>query len=43
MILSIFLYGLLGLALSLSGVDVLEKPIEFIAIMVIVMLIDITK
>lgn len=43
MILSVFLYGLLGLVLALSGVDVLEKPIQFIAIMAVVMLIDITR
>lgn len=41
MILSTFLYGILGFVLALSGVGVMEKPIHFIAIMAVVMLIDI--
>ncbi len=37
---SLILYMLLGVALALSGVGVMDKPLEFIAIMVIVVLID---
>jgi hypothetical protein len=40
MITSIILYGALGLFLALADVSVLEKPLEFVAIMTIVMLID---
>lgn len=35
------LYGILGGVLSLSGISVMDKPIEFIAIMALVVLIDV--
>jgi hypothetical protein len=37
---SLILYGVLGLALGLSGINVIDKPIEFIAIMALVAMID---
>lgn len=37
---SLVLYALLGVALAVSGVSVLDKPVHFIAIMAIVTLID---
>ena len=37
---SLILYMLLGGVLAFSGVDVMDKPFHFIAIMVIVVLID---
>lgn len=39
-ILSLPLYGALGIALYFSGVSAMEKPFEFFAILVIVGLID---
>jgi hypothetical protein len=38
--LAIFLYGLLGMLLALSGVSVTDKPVHFIAIMLVVLIID---
>jgi len=40
MLLSFFLYGLLGGVLSLAGVSIIDNPLAFIAILAIVMLID---
>lgn len=37
----ILLYGLLGFLLGFSGVGVLEKPVEFIAILLTVITIDV--
>ena len=37
----ILLYGLLGLLLGFSGVGVLEKPVEFFAILITVLVIDV--
>ena len=34
------LYGILGIVLYFSGISVLDKPLEFIAIFVVVALID---
>lgn len=39
----LFLYMLMGMALVMSGVSVQEKPLEFIAIMIIVVLIDLNS
>ena len=38
--LNLFMYGLLGLVLSMAGVSVIDQPMAFIAIMLIVVLID---
>ena len=38
----LLLYGLLGVALSFSGVDVVQKPLEFLVILGLVLAIDIT-
>lgn len=35
------LYGLFGVVMSVSGISVVEKPIEFIGILLIVLGIDI--
>lgn len=40
MFVNLVLYGVLGFALYFSGVSVMEKPLEFFVIMVIVGLID---
>jgi hypothetical protein len=40
LMISLILYGVLGLALGLSGINVIDKPIEFIAIMALVTMID---
>ena len=40
MFLNLALYTVLGIALYFSGVSVMEKPLEFFVIMVIVGLID---
>jgi hypothetical protein len=40
LMIGLILYGVLGLALGLSGINVIDKPIEFIAIMVLVAMID---
>ena len=37
---SFVLYALLGVVLAFSGVSVLEKPVQFIAILAIVLLIE---
>jgi hypothetical protein len=37
---SLILYAVLGLALGLSGINVIDKPIQFIAIMALVAMID---
>ena len=38
----LLLYGLLGVALGFSGVDVVQKPLEFLVILGLVLAIDIT-
>jgi hypothetical protein len=43
MLLTIFLYGLLGLLLALAGVGVVDNPLGFIAIMAVVAGIDIAS
>ena len=40
LMISLILYAVLGLVLSLSGINVIEKPIEFIAIIALVVMID---
>ena len=40
-IMSIVLYGLLGVLLSMAGVSVMETPLEFFAILAIVIGIDV--
>ena len=37
---SCLLYGVFGVALSLAGVNVIDKPLDFLAITLLVMLID---
>lgn len=37
------LYGLLGFLLGFSGVGVLEKPVEFFAILLTVLVIDVSS
>ena len=41
--LSLLLYALLGVMLDIAGVPVMEKPVEFILILALVMAIDITS
>ena len=43
MLLTIFLYGLLGGVLALAGVGVVDNPLGFIAIMAVVIAIDIAS
>ena len=40
-ILKFTLYGLFGVVMSVSGINVVEKPIEFIVTLLIVLCIDI--
>ena len=40
-ILKYALYGLLGVVTTVSGISVVEKPIEFIGMLLIVLCIDI--
>jgi hypothetical protein len=40
LMIGLILYAVLGLALGLSGINVIDKPIEFIAIMALVAMID---
>jgi hypothetical protein len=40
-ILKYALYGLFGVVMSVSGINVVEKPIEFIGTLLIVLCIDI--
>lgn len=40
---TILLYGLLGLVLGLCGINVVDKPLEFIAIMAVVAGIDLLR
>ena len=40
---SIILYGALGVALSLSGVGLYDKPWQFLVIMAIVVGIDLSR
>ena len=37
------LYGLLGVMLSIAGVPVMEKPVEFFLILGLVIAIDVTS
>jgi hypothetical protein len=39
-IISSLLYGLLGVFLSLAGVSVIDKPIYFLSILAVVLIID---
>lgn len=39
----LLLYGLLGVMLGIAGVPVMEKPLEFILILALVLAIDITS
>jgi hypothetical protein len=39
-IISALLYGLLGVFLSLAGVSVIDKPIHFLSILAVVLIID---
>ena len=42
-IVNLVLFGVLGLALNWSGIDVFEKPIKFVVIMAIAVAISITS
>lgn len=42
-LLGCLLYGLLGVMLGFSGVGVLEKPVEFFAILLTVLVIDVSS
>lgn len=39
---SIGLYGLLGVVLAICGINILDKPLEFICILLLVVAIDIS-
>jgi hypothetical protein len=41
MILNSLLYGILGASLTFMGIGILDKPLEFILILALVMLINI--
>jgi hypothetical protein len=43
MMISIILYGALGVALSVSGVSLYDKPWKFLVIMAIVVGIDLSR
>lgn len=41
-ILSIVLYGILGMVLAFAGINVMDKPLEFCMIMGLVVAIDVS-
>lgn len=41
MLISMILYGLLGLVLAMSGVNIVDNTLEYISIMLLVVLIDV--